>query len=32
LASDAVKHVALAGETVPAGKYADQALLAMGLL
>jgi molybdate transport system substrate-binding protein len=31
LTGDAVRHVALAGETVPAGKYAEQALRALGL-
>lgn len=31
-ARNAVRHVALAGETVPAGKYADQALRGLGLL
>jgi molybdate transport system substrate-binding protein len=32
LASPAVKKLALAGENVPAGKYADQALEKLGLL
>jgi molybdenum ABC transporter molybdate-binding protein len=32
LASDGVKKISLAGENVPAGKYADQALTKLGLL
>jgi molybdate transport system substrate-binding protein len=31
LLRDSVEHIALAGETVPAGRYADQALRAAGL-
>ncbi len=31
LLSDRVRHVALAGEEVPAGRYAEQALRALGL-
>lgn len=32
LATDAVQKIALAGENVPAGTYADQALMKLGLL
>jgi molybdate transport system substrate-binding protein len=32
LSRDSVKHLALAGESVPAGKYADQALRTLGIL